>query len=112
MDALRLDRLVPVLCAARLRPLHECRKFDRTATAQQAIVALAAERKFHGLAEALLPRPGRDRGIADEEGAERALIDSISAAAVSSTAKPRWRFDAIASTAAISPTVKRRKSIS
>jgi hypothetical protein len=40
------------------------------------------------------------------------LSNSISAAAASSTAKPRWRFEAIASTATISPMVKRRKSIS
>ena len=36
---------------------------------------MSAEREFHGLAEPLLHRPGRNRAVADEEGAERAVVE-------------------------------------
>src|SRR6185369_7268632 len=75
VNALRLDRLVPALRIACLRPLHEGRKLDRTAAAEEAVAALAAERKFGGFAEPLLGRPGRDGAVADEEGAERAAVE-------------------------------------
>src|SRR6185369_8965638 len=75
MDALGLDRLVPVLRAAGLRPLHQRREFDRPGLAEEAIAALAAEREFGGLAEPLLGRPGRDGAVADEEGAERTAVE-------------------------------------
>src|SRR5437588_12141319 len=75
VDALGLDWLVPVLRVAGLRPLHELRKFQRAATAHEAVAAFAAGGEFRCLPQPLLHRPGRDRAVADEESPERTVIE-------------------------------------
>src|SRR6185436_11802838 len=75
MIGLGLDRLVPVLHVARLRPLIEAWKLDGAAAGHDAVAALSAERKLRRLAQPLLHRPGAHRAVAEKERAECAALE-------------------------------------
>ena len=78
---------------------------DRQAAARagddEAVLELA--RRDRAFARGRLPVPRGRGGVADDEGAERAVRKFSTAAAVSSTGKPRVLFEAVACTLSISP---------